>query len=86
MLRETARVLRPGGRLVSCDMLPHDREEYKQQMGHVWLGFAEEQLRRMLTVNRLRHAGSHCRPDAGAKGSGAVRGNGPSPFVVTRVS
>ena len=27
-------------------MLPHDREEYKHQMGHVWLGFAEDQLRR----------------------------------------
>jgi len=51
VLRETARALKPGGRLVLCDMLPHDREEYKQQMGHVWLGFGEEQLRRMLMVN-----------------------------------
>ena len=25
-------------------MLPHDREEYRAQMGHVWLGFAESDL------------------------------------------
>jgi ArsR family transcriptional regulator len=30
-------------------MLPHEHEEYRQQMGHVWLGFGEEQLRRLLT-------------------------------------
>ena len=47
-LREAARALTPGGRLVVCDMLPHDHEEYKQQMGHVWLGFGEDQFRRLL--------------------------------------
>lgn len=47
-LAEAARALKPGGRLVIADMLPHDREEYRQQMGHVWLGFSEDQLRRLL--------------------------------------
>jgi ubiquinone/menaquinone biosynthesis C-methylase UbiE len=47
-LSEAHRVLKSGGRLVIADMLPHDREEYRQQMGHVWLGFSEEQTQRLL--------------------------------------
>jgi ArsR family transcriptional regulator len=48
-LTEIARVVRPGGRLLVVDMQPHEREEYQQQMGHVWLGFSEKQISRYLT-------------------------------------
>jgi ArsR family transcriptional regulator len=43
-IQEAARVIRPGGQFVIVDMQPHDREQYRRQMGHVWLGFSEEQI------------------------------------------
>jgi ubiquinone/menaquinone biosynthesis C-methylase UbiE/DNA-binding transcriptional ArsR family regulator len=54
---DVARTLKPGGRIIVGDMLPHDRESYRQQMGHVWLGFSEDYMDRLLTeagFGRLR--------------------------------
>lgn len=39
VLAEMARVLRPGGRALVIDMLPHARQEYRRTMGHLHLGF-----------------------------------------------
>ena len=44
VLAEAARAIVPGGRIVVVDMLPHDREAYRREMGHVWLGFSEKQM------------------------------------------
>jgi ubiquinone/menaquinone biosynthesis C-methylase UbiE/DNA-binding MarR family transcriptional regulator len=46
VLAEAARALKAGGRLLVADMLPHDHDEYRQTMGHVWLGFSERQVER----------------------------------------
>lgn len=47
-LTEVHRVLKAGGRALIVDMLPHDREEYQHQMGHVWLGFSEKTIKKHL--------------------------------------
>lgn len=39
VLAEMARVLRPGGKAVLVDLLPHDREEFRDRMGQQCLGF-----------------------------------------------
>ena len=68
-LSEAHRVLKPGGRLVMADMLPHDREEYRQQMGHVWLGFSDEHVHRLLAVAGFERVRIVALPvDAVAKG------------------
>jgi ArsR family transcriptional regulator len=68
---EVARVVKPGGRFLLVDMLPHDRESYRHQMGHIWLGFSEEHTRRLLSEASFED----CRilalaPDQRAKGPG----------------
>ena len=75
-LGEAARVLRPCGRLIVVDMTPHDREEYRQQMGHVWQGFSPEQMTDWLSAagfERVRYTSLPVEPDA----------NGPSLFVAS---
>ena len=68
-LAEVARVVRQGGRVLVVDMLPHDREEYQQQMGHVWLGFSESQITRLLGGAGFEHVRVRMLPvDPDAKG------------------
>jgi ubiquinone/menaquinone biosynthesis C-methylase UbiE/DNA-binding transcriptional ArsR family regulator len=68
-LADAARVLRPGGRLLVADMLPHDRDEYRQQMGHVWLGFGEDPIRRLLATAGFKETRiAPLPPDAQSKG------------------
>jgi SAM-dependent methyltransferase len=44
-ISEAMRVLKTDGRLVVVDLLPHERAEYREHLGHVWLGFSETQIK-----------------------------------------
>lgn len=69
VLKEAARSLRPGGRLLVVDMMPHDREDMRETMGHVWPGFSAEQMNDWLNgagFDRIQHIALPV--DARAKG------------------
>lgn len=44
MLKEMARVVRPGGTVAICDEVEHRYEWMRQEHADVWLGFTEEQV------------------------------------------
>lgn len=44
VIAEAARALKPGGRLLVTDLMPHERVEYRQSMGHQRQGVSEKDL------------------------------------------
>jgi ArsR family transcriptional regulator len=57
---ELARILRPGGRAVVVDLLRHDRDAFRRQMGQLGNGFEPAELASLLAAAGL--GAVRCRP------------------------
>lgn len=80
-LREARRVLRRGesggGVVLVLDMAAHTRDEYRQTMGHVHLGFEPEGLRQMMLEAGFARADVRpLRSDPDARGPGLIVATG----------
>lgn len=47
-IKEISRVIKPKGRLLLTELLPHHNENFREEYAHLWLGFTEEELRTWL--------------------------------------
>lgn len=69
IVRESLRIVRPGGPVLIIDMVEHQREAYRDTMGHVHLGFSDEDVRNWAKACGCQTAGvQRLRSDAGSTG------------------
>jgi len=77
VLRAMQRILRPGGQGLVIDLLRHDRDEFRRQMGQQSMGFDPDQLRTMLTDAGFQPVRcQHVPPEPQAKGPALLLAKG----------
>jgi ArsR family transcriptional regulator len=76
VLAEMSRILKPNGRAVVVDLLPHDRDDFRRQMGQQHAGFDAAELTRMLTAAGFTSAIVHSLPPE-------PEAQGPALFLAT---
>ena len=83
-LAEMARILRPGGRAVVVDLLHHDRDDFRRQMGQLRNGFRATELAQLLAAAGLVSVScSPLSPEPQAKGPALLLATGTAPDLTS---
>lgn len=87
VLQQVARILKPGGTLVVIDLLHHDREDFRRQMGQHWPGFEPDELLRWLVQAKLSEPRvRHLTPEPEAKGPALLLASAIAPPQLSPLS
>ena len=87
VISEAVRVLKPGGRLLVLDMMPHDRQDLRQAMGHQWQGFDAATLGAWMQTAGLESIRyNELAPDPDAKGPMLFAASGKRSAVAKKSS
>jgi ArsR family transcriptional regulator len=77
VLKEMGRILKRGGKAVVVDLLPHDRDDFRREMGQVSMGFGGEDFKRAMgEAGFARVEVRSLPPEMGVKGPGLFLGVG----------
>ncbi len=58
VIREAARLLRPGGKIIAIDFAPHDEARLRDVHAHRWLGFTDDEVESWFRGAELNPASS----------------------------
>ncbi len=79
-LAEMARILKPGGKAVIVDLLKHDRDDFRRQMGQQAAGFEPDELTQSLTRTGLSDArATLLTPEPGVTGPALILAHATKP-------
>lgn len=82
---EAARILKPGGKLVIVDLLPHDRDDFRRQTGQLSLGLAPDLVRDAMSRAKLENVAVRpLPPEVQAKGPALFLGTGIQVTAIDR--
>jgi ubiquinone/menaquinone biosynthesis C-methylase UbiE/DNA-binding MarR family transcriptional regulator len=74
---EMTRVINAGGRAVVIDLLRHDRDDFRRQLGQKWPGFEAGEVQKMMSLAGLKNISvTPLPPDRDAKGPALFMAHG----------